>query len=152
MAPAVAEQIYYAAMVKIPMAAPHRHASVLTPARASHSKVSMAAVSFVPVQLCAAEAGAMTSPGTTPIYAPAGCANPVSALAPEQSPPLPGWMEIPLGHGRTVKVDASVDADALRRIIGSCPQTWCSSGSRPGTRSAWAPISTVASVFYRSVA
>ena len=76
-----------------------------------------AAVSFVPVHLCAADAAAMISPETTPIFAPASRANPVTALAPEHSPPLPGCMEITLGHGRTVKVDASVDADALRRVI-----------------------------------
>ena len=59
----------------------------------------------------------MISPETTPISAPASRANLAIALAPEHSPPLPGRMEITLGHGRTIKVDASVDADALRRII-----------------------------------
>ena len=76
-----------------------------------------AAVSFVPVHLCAADAGAASSPEAAALSAPAGCANRAIALAPEHSPRLPGCMEITLGHGRRVKVDASVDADALRRII-----------------------------------
>ena len=76
-----------------------------------------AAVSFLPVHLLAADSGAVTSPDPAALSAPASRANPAIALAPEHSPPLPGCMEITLGHGRTVKVDASVDADALRRII-----------------------------------
>ena len=76
-----------------------------------------AAVSFLPVHLSAADTGAASSPGAAPLSAPADCAHPAIALAPEHSPPLTGCMEITLGHGRTVKVDARVDADALRRII-----------------------------------
>ena len=76
-----------------------------------------AAVSFLPVHLLAADAAAVTSPEAAALAAPAGRANPAIALPPEHAPPLPGCMEITLGHGRTVKVDASVDADALRRII-----------------------------------
>ena len=76
-----------------------------------------AAVSFLSVHLLAADAAAVTSPEAAALAAPASRANPAIALPPEHSPPLPGCMEITLGHGRTVKVDASVDADALRRII-----------------------------------
>ena len=76
-----------------------------------------AAVSFLPVHLLAADAAAVTSPAAAALSAPASRANPAIALAPEHSPPLTGCMEITLGHGRTIKVDASVDADALRRII-----------------------------------
>lgn len=76
-----------------------------------------APVSFLPVHLSAVDAGAIASPEAAALSAPASCANPVIATAPEYSQPLPGCMEITLGHGRTVRVDASVDADALRRII-----------------------------------
>ena len=76
-----------------------------------------AAVSFLPVHLSAVDAGTIASADPAALSAPASCANPVTALAPEHSPPLPGCLEITLGHGRTVRVDASVDADALRRII-----------------------------------
>ena len=80
-------------------------------------RATKAAVSFVPVHLSAVDAGAIASSDPAALSAPADCANPVTGLAPEHSAPLPGCMEITLGHGRTVKVDASVDADALRRII-----------------------------------
>ena len=76
-----------------------------------------AAASFLPVHLLAADAGAASSPEATPFSAPASCANPVIAPAQIHPPSVPGWMEITLGHGCTVKVDASVDADALRRIV-----------------------------------
>ena len=76
-----------------------------------------AAASFLPVHFSAADAAAIASPEAAALSAPAGCANRAIALTPEHSPPLPGCMEITLGHGRTVKVDASVDAEALRRVI-----------------------------------
>ena len=80
-------------------------------------RATKAAVSFLPVHLSAVDAGAIASPDPAALFASAGHADPVTGLVPEHSPPLPGCMEITLGHGRTVKVDASVDADALRRII-----------------------------------
>ena len=90
-----------------------RNGALFSSGLAGSGRGTKAAISFLPVHLCAAEAGAMTSPETTPISSPASRANLAIALAPEHSPPLPGWMEITLGHGRTVKVDA----DALRCII-----------------------------------
>ena len=80
-------------------------------------RATKAAVSFLPVHLSVADAAAASSPEAKAFSAPVNCSNPVTGLAPEHSLPLPGCMEITLGHGRTVKVDASVDADALRRII-----------------------------------
>ncbi|MBV1703143.1 MAG: transposase [Hyphomicrobiales bacterium] len=76
-----------------------------------------ATVSFLPIHIPAEDAGVLTSPESNPSSAPASCADPAIALTPTPLSRLPGWMEITLSHGRTIKVDASVDADALRRIV-----------------------------------